>query len=296
MLPRLVGMRESLGRQGGTGGSMSNKGSGEKKLELDRRRIEHRLTELKKELEVVERARNTQRKKRNASRIPQVVLVGYTNAGKSTILNRMLTEFGRVPDKQVLEKDMLFATLETNVRSIDSGDGRPFFLADTVGFIHKLPHGLIKAFRSTLEEVCYADLLVQVVDFSDENYRQQMDVTQETLKELKTGDIPQIIVYNKADKCHMENLPRVTEDSIHMAAGAGIGIRELAELIQAKLYEKYEVCEFLFPYEQGRLASYLMEQAVILQKEYGENGLYIKARCHQQDVAGCAQYRLPITQ
>ncbi len=285
MLPRLVGMHEELSRQGGTGGSMSNRGAGEKKLELDRRKIEHRISELKKELETVERSRETQRKKRNASRIPQVALVGYTNAGKSTIMNRMLEEFGRTPGKQVLEKDMLFATLETSVRSIEMEDGRPFFLVDTVGFIHKLPHGLVKAFRSTLEEVRYADLLVHVVDYSDENYRQQMEITKETLKELEIGDIPQIIVYNKSDRCQMERLPRVRKDDIHMAAGPGIGIRELAELIQDKLYEHYRDCEFMLPYDQGRAASYLMEQAVVLEQEYQERGIYLKVRCHEQDAA-----------
>lgn len=285
MLPRLVGMHESLGRQGGTGGSMSNKGAGEKKLELDRRRIEHRISELRRELELVERSRETQRKRRNASRIPQVALVGYTNAGKSTVLNRMLSEFGRLPEKQVLEQDMLFATLETSVRSIDPGDGMPFFLADTVGFVHKLPHGLVKAFRSTLEEVRTADLLVQVVDFSNENYRQQMKVTEETLKDLEIGDISQIIVYNKADKCHMENLPRVAGDSIYMAAGEAIGIRELAEMIQQRLYGDYRECVFMLPYDQGKAASYLMEEAVVLQMEYQEQGILLKARCHAQDAA-----------
>lgn len=285
MLPRLVGMHEELSRQGGTGGSMSNRGAGEKKLELDRRKIEHRISELKKELETVERSRETQRKKRNASRIPQVALVGYTNAGKSTIMNRMLEEFGRTPGKQVLEKDMLFATLETSVRSIEMEDGRPFFLVDTVGFIHKLPHGLVKAFRSTLEEVRYADLLVHVVDYSDENYRQQMEITKETLKELEIGDIPQIIVYNKSDRCQMEGLPRVRKDDIHMAAGPGIGIRELAELIRDKLYEHYRDCEFMLPYDQGRAASWLMEQAVVLEQEYQESGIYLKVRCHEQDAA-----------
>ena len=290
LLPRLVGMRTSLGRQGGTGGSMSNKGSGEKQLELDRRKIEHRISELKKELEVVERTRDTQRKKRNASRIPQVALVGYTNAGKSTILNRMLTEYGKVPDKQVLEQDMLFATLETSVRNIDPGDGRPFFLSDTVGFIHKLPHGLVKAFRSTLDEVRYAQLLVQVVDCSDEDYRHQMEVTRETLKELKIGDISQIIVYNKADKCQMDLLPRVSENSIHMAAGAGIGIRELTELIQKKLYEGQQERAFLIPYEQGGIASRLMEQAVVLEQEYREDGIYLKVHCDNQDTARYEKY------
>ena len=290
LLPRLVGMRTSLGRQGGTGGSMSNKGSGEKQLELDRRKIEHRISELRKELEVVERTRDTQRKKRNSSRIPQVALVGYTNAGKSTILNRMLSEFGKVPEKQVLEQDMLFATLETSVRTIDPGDGQPFFLSDTVGFIHKLPHGLVQAFRSTLDEVRYARLLVQVVDCSDEDYRHQMEVTQETLKELKIGDISQIIVYNKADKCQMEDLPKVSENSIHMAAGAGIGIRELAELIQKKVYEGHKECCFLIPYEQGSIASRLMEQAVVINQEYREDGIYLNVHCDAQDAARYEQY------
>jgi len=290
LLPRLVGMRTSLGRQGGTGGSMSNKGSGEKQLELDRRKIEHRISELRKELEVVERTRDTQRKKRNSSRIPQVALVGYTNAGKSTILNHMLTEFGKVPEKQVLEQDMLFATLETSVRTIDPGDGRPFFLSDTVGFIHKLPHGLVQAFRSTLDEVRYAQLLVHVVDCSDADYRHQMEVTQETLKELKIGDISQIIVYNKADKCHMEGLPRISENSIHMAAGADIGIRELAELIQKKVYEGHRECSFLLPYEQGGIASRLMEQATVLEQEYKEDGIYLRVSCDAQDASRYARY------
>lgn len=290
MLPRLVGMHEDLGRQGGTGGSMSNRGAGEKKLELDRRKIEHRISELKKELEIVERSREIQRRKRNASHIPQVALVGYTNAGKSTIMNRMLEEFGRAPEKQVLEKDMLFATLETSVRSIEMEDGRPFFLVDTVGFIHKLPHGLVKAFRSTLEEVRYADLLVHVVDYSDENYRQQMEITKETLKELEIGDIPQIIVYNKSDRCQMERLPRVRKDDIHMAAGAGVGIQELAKMIQDRLYEHYRDCEFMLPYAQGRAASYLMEQAVVQRQEYQERGIYLKVRCHEQDAARYARF------
>lgn len=207
MLPRLVGMRENLSRQGGTGGSMSNKGAGETKLELDRRKIEHRISMLKRELESVAQNRETTRKKRSQSRIPQVALVGYTNAGKSTILNRLVDTYGGGEEKNVLEKDMLFATLETNVRSIHTGDNKPFFLVDTVGFIHKLPHGLVQAFRATLEEVKYADLIVEVVDFSDEHYRQHMEVTAETLKELGAGNIPRLVVYNKIDKCRTENLP-----------------------------------------------------------------------------------------
>ena len=265
-------------------GSMSNKGTGEKKLELDRRKIEHRITELKKELEDISRTRDVQRRKRQQSRTPQVALVGYTNAGKSTILNRMVEQFGELPEKTVMEKDMLFATLETSVRSIDTGHNKPFFLTDTVGFIHKLPHGLVKAFRSTLEEVKYADLLVQVVDFSDENYRQQMQVTADTLKELGAGDIPQIVVYNKADKCGMEPLPQKRQERWYLAAGQNTGIRELAEAIEQQVYADNVDCTFLIPYSAGNVASYLMEEAQVFSTEYREDGILIHADCHRQDM------------
>lgn len=285
MLPRLVGMHESLGRQGGTGGSMSNKGAGEKKLELDRRKIEHRISELRKELEEVSKIRVTQRKKRNISRIPQVALVGYTNAGKSTIMNRMVKYYGESPEKTVMEKDMLFATLETSVRNIETGDNKPFFLVDTVGFIHKLPHGLVKAFRSTLEEVKYADLLVQVVDFSDENYKQHMEVTSETLKELEAGDIPQIIVYNKADKCNVSDLPKIKTNQIYMAAGKDVGVEALAELIKSKVYAQNVDCYFKIPYDRGDVVSYFMENATVFETEYKEDGVYLHVNCHSQDAA-----------
>ena len=201
LLPRLVGMHEALTRQGGTSGSMSSRGAGEKKLELDRRRIEHRLVELRKELKDVERERSIQRKKRQESRIPLVALVGYTNAGKSTIMNGMVDHYVKDEEKKVLEKDMLFATLDTTVRRINTGNNRDFLLSDTVGFIHKLPHSLVKAFRSTLEEVKNADLLLQVVDYADPFHVQQMKTTQETIAELSAGDIPMITVFNKADLC-----------------------------------------------------------------------------------------------
>lgn len=283
MLPRLVGMREALSRQGGASGSMSSKGAGEKKLELDRRKIEHRISELKKELKDIAESRVTQRKRRFASGTPQVALVGYTNAGKSTILNRLVERFGESPDKTVIEKNMLFATLETSVRKIDSGMNTPFLLVDTVGFIHKLPHGLIQAFRSTLEEVQYADLLVQVVDFSDENYKKQMEVTAETLKELNAGDIPQLVVYNKADICDMSELPRIKGNQIYMAAGKNVGIDELTELIQSKLYADFVKCDFLIPYAKGNIASYLMQNATVLEKEYREDGIRICVNCRSQD-------------
>ncbi len=285
MLPRLVGMHEALSRQGGASGSMSNKGTGETKLELDRRKIEHRISELKRELEAIAGNRVTQRKKRSGSRIPQVALVGYTNAGKSTVMNHMVQRYGSSPEKTVMERDMLFATLETSVRSIETGDNRPFFLADTVGFIHKLPHGLIKAFQSTLEEVKYADLLVQVVDFSDENYRQQMEVTAQTLKELGAGNISQIIVYNKADKRQWDNLPRVKENQIYMAAALDAGIEELAELIKRRLYAGDVECFFIIPYDRGDVVSYFMENASVLEREYRAEGIWLHVSCRSQDMA-----------
>lgn len=283
MLPRLVGMRENLSRQGGTGGSMSNKGAGETKLELDRRKIEHRISELKRELGQVSRTRETMRKRRGQSRIPQVSLVGYTNAGKSTILNRLVEEYGSGREKTVLEKDMLFATLDTSVRAIHTGDNKPFFIVDTVGFIHKLPHGLVEAFHSTLEEVRYADLVVQVVDFSDEYHRQQAEVTEETLRELGAADIPRITVYNKADKCEMQELPKRRGDHLYMAAKTGCGMEELIDLIKEKVYADYVDRCFLIPYDRGSVGAYLMENAVVLEQEYRENGQFIRVKCHRQD-------------
>lgn len=289
LLPRLVGMHEALSRQGGASGSMSNKGTGEKKLELDRRKIEHRISELRKELDAVEVDRQTQRKKRMNSRVPQVALVGYTNAGKSTVMNRMVEAYTGNEEKKVLEKDMLFATLETSVRTIETGDNKPFFLVDTVGFIHKLPHGLVKAFHSTLEEVKYADLLIQVVDFSDPQHRLQMDVTRETLKELGAADIPMLVVYNKAEE-KMEDLPRVRDEQIYMSAVNSIGIKELVELIKENVYaDNQDVC-FLFPYEKGNLVSYFMENSTVISQEYLENGVRLVVNCHKGDVDKYNEY------
>ncbi len=284
MLPRLVGMHEALGRQGGASGSMSNKGTGEKKLELDRRKIEHRISELRKELEEISGNRLTQRKKRENSGIPQVALVGYTNAGKSTILNHMVMQYGAREEKTVLEKNMLFATLETSVRTIETGDNKPFFLVDTVGFIDKLPHGLVKAFQSTLEEVRYADLLVQVVDFSDENYKQHMEVTAQTLKELDAGDIPMIVVYNKSDQKGDMELPKVNDCQIYMAAGRNVGIEQLTMLIKQMVYRNYRDCKFLIPYSEGSTLAYFLENVTVHKIDYREDGVVISVNCNSQDI------------
>ena len=293
LLSRLVGLHDALTRQGGTSGSMSSRGAGEKKLELDRRKIERRLTELRRELEEVEKERETQGKRRMGSRIPKVALVGYTNAGKSTLMNRMMERYFCGEEKKVLEKDMLFATLDTTVRRIDMGNGRGILLSDTVGFIHKLPHGLVKAFRSTLEEVKNADLLLCVVDYSDEDHKQQIKVTEETLLEIGAAGIPMIYVYNKADLCGMETdeLPCFQgTDRICISAKNGQGIEELVQMIRDKVYADYVRTEFLFPYEKGREASWLMEHASVYAREYLQEGISITADCHRADRGKYMEY------
>ncbi|MCM1134690.1 MAG: GTPase HflX [Clostridium sp.] len=285
LLPRLVGMHGTMTRQGGTSGSMSSRGAGEKKLELDRRRIEHRIAELSRELKELSGERRTQRKKRKDARIPLVALVGYTNAGKSTIMNAMLDMYVKKEEKKVLEKDMLFATLDTTVRRISTGNHRDFLLSDTVGFIHKLPHDLVEAFHSTLEEVENADLLLQVVDYSDSHYREQADTTRETLQKLNAGGIPMITVYNKADKCgEAAAYPkRVGADKLYISARDASSIKLLADMILERVYEDYLPAEFLLPYNKGNMIAYFSKTAQVLSREYEEQGIRLKVKCHKAD-------------
>lgn len=291
MLPRLVGLHDALSRQGGASGAMSSKGSGEKQLELDRRRLEQRLTSMKRELDAISGEREVQRKKRAASGIPRVALVGYTNAGKSTIMNRMLAAYMEDEEKRVFEKDMLFATLDTTVRRITPPDKNPFLLSDTVGFISKLPHNLIKAFRSTLEEVREADLLLQVIDYSDENHDEYIKTTEETLRELGAEKIPMIYVFNKADLCGMGELAMIQgENKIYMSAKSPGGMEALVNLIARQLSGGYEDCTFLFPYQRGDLVSYLNDNAVVHEIEYRENGVYISANVKKSDAGRLKEY------
>lgn len=277
MLPRLVGLHDALGRQGGASGSMSNKGAGEKKLELDRRHIEARLATLRRELARVEKDRETQRKQRLKSSLPLVSLVGYTNAGKSTVMNALVDRYACGEEKKVLEKDMLFATLETTVRKMEGEGGKSFLLSDTVGFIDELPHNLVKAFRSTLEEVKNADLLVQVIDYSDDSYREHRKVTEKTLEELGAGKIPVICVFNKLDLKDGEEYPRIVGNNIFMAAGKRAGIEELVSLIEKNLFGKRKKYEMLIPYTAGSAFSDLSGRTLVEEYEYREEGIYVRA-------------------
>lgn len=283
MLPRLVGLRASLGRQGGgTGGGFKNRGAGETKLELDRRKIEDQIAKLKRDLEHAKDQRETQRKQRKKNAIPVVSLVGYTNAGKSTIMNQLLNKVGQMESKQVFEKDMLFATLETSVRQIKLPDQKEFLLTDTVGFVSKLPHHLVKAFRSTLEEARDADLLLHVVDVSNDEHRFMMDVTNETLQAVGVEDVPTVYVYNKSDLADMK-YPHVAGESIWISAKEGAGLDELLEIIRKHIFSNYVRCSLLVPFERGDIVSYLNENASVSSTSYEEQGTVVQVELKKSD-------------
>ncbi|WP_445478635.1 GTPase HflX [Lysinibacillus irui] len=290
MLPRLVGLHASLSRQGGgTGGGFKNRGAGETKLELDRRKIEDQIAKIKKDLEHVKEQRETQRKQRRKNALPVVSIVGYTNAGKSTIMNQLLTQIGQEEHKQVFEKDMLFATLETSVRQIELPDKKTFLLTDTVGFVSKLPHHLVKAFRSTLEEARDADLLLHVVDVSNAEHAFMMDVTNETLKAVGVEDIPTVYVYNKADIANVP-YPVVSGDNIWISAKQGIGLEELLQLVRQHIFSHYVTCDMLIPYDQGNVVSYLNEHASVFNTSYEEDGTLLSLEVKTSDYAKYQQY------
>lgn len=297
-LPRLVGLHEALSRQGGGSGSMSNKGAGEKKLELDRRYLENRLVQLRKELKELEENRRIQRKQREKNGTFQVALVGYTNAGKSTLMNAFIDMMGNacakdLDDKKVFEKDMLFATLDTTVRRIVLEGRIPFLLTDTVGFVSHLPHTLVEAFHSTLEESANADVLLHVVDVSDVNHEEQLEITKEVLKELDSGAVPAIYVYNKADILFSEEqLPKIVGNKIYMSASKRIGMKELTDMIQQLFLKNYVSCQVLIPYQNGATYSYLKKNAHIEEEAYEENGIRIQGKLLKEDYMRLSKYIL----
>lgn len=303
--PRLSGLWQTQTRQGGASGSMSSRGEGEKQLEIDRRTIDHRLSELRRELKLVGREREIQRKKRTASRIPHVALVGYTNAGKSTIMNAMIDrwmpeESSDGKSKKVFAEDMLFATLDTSVRRIMPEKGREFLLSDTVGFIRDLPTALVEAFHSTLEEVTQASVLLQVVDASDPHSEEQIRTTVDTIHALGAGHIPMITVFNKCDLSGMSvgspaavsgpgRYPRrgmkegdvggVTNERVYISAKDPASIELLTEIILEKLESGNTVEEFRIPYQKGGVQAYLTEHARILSLEYQNECILLTADC-----------------
>lgn len=281
MLPRLVGLKQSLEQQTGGVGT-TNRGAGEKQLELNRRQIQNRIARLRAELDEVVTNRETQRRQRKKSGLPIVSLVGYTNAGKSTIMNAMLEITSQPKDKMVFEKDMLFATLETSVRSIVLPDNKEFLLTDTVGFIDRLPHNLIKAFRSTLEEAVDADVIINVVDCSDPNSKQQIEVTNKTLEEIGVDDIPVIYAFNKADKIDIKPFSD-KENSVYISAKYKTGMDDLLKLIRKLLFGDYLRCTMLIPYKNGDVISYLSQRANIISTTYENEGTRLDLELKSMD-------------
>jgi len=289
-LPRIKNTTQTFNRQrGGTG--TRNRGSGETKLELDRRKIEIKIADLEKELQSIALNRHVRRKKRSESGVPLVALVGYTNAGKSTLMNSMVSQYQQADDKLVFEKDMLFATLDTSVRNIKFESGKSILLSDTVGFINKLPHHLVKAFHSTLEEVKEADLLLHVVDCSNSNYQRQIDVTNETLKLISADDIPQIYVFNKIDLISDMNHPVPEgELSVKVSAKKEIGFLELVNILTKQLFSTYRKCQLLIPFDQGQILSYLKDNTSILGISYVETGTLVEADLSEADFGRYRDY------
>lgn len=286
MMPRLIGLNASLSRQAGGIGS---KGPGEKKLELDRRRIEEQVHRLNKELDALVLARQNQRKLRKRNATPVVALVGYTNAGKSTTMNALLKISDSQLDKTVFEKNMLFATLETSTRQIQLPDKKQFLLTDTVGFVSKLPHQLVKAFRSTLEEVTEADLLLHVVDISHPEFKTQIEITNKVLEELGVKETPMVYVYNKSDLAPNEFIAP-NEESVRISAKNLENIEGLIDCIKKHLFSHYLKVTFLIPYDRGNLVSYLNESATVSETEYTDSGTLITVECSEHDLERLSEY------
>ena len=266
---RLIGANSRLSR---LGGGIGTRGPGEKKLEVDRRIIRDRIAQLTRALEDVKMHREVMRKKRMGESLPIVAIVGYTNAGKSTLLNK-LTAAG------VLEEDKLFATLDPTSRSYKLSNGQEIIITDTVGFIKKLPHHLINAFRSTLEEAKYADILLHVVDISNPNADEQILTVYDTLDRLEIKDKPVITAFNKIDK--VEELPVIkdlrADNVITMAAKKEIGFEDLSNALEEQINNLRKYVEALIPYTDAGIINRIRKSGALLEEDYREDGIFIKA-------------------
>jgi GTPase len=281
-LPRLTGQWTHLARQAGGGGGRSGavggvglRGPGETQLEVDRRAIRHEIAHLKEELEKVRAHRMRYRAQRKRSRIPTVALVGYTNAGKSTLLNRL-------SKSDVYVANQLFATLDPTTRRVELPGSYQALFTDTVGFIQKLPTTLVAAFRATLEEIAEADLLLHVVDISHINAMSQAKSVQETLEEIDAGHVPVITVLNKIDRLSNPEAARKTADyfpqAVAISAQTGAGIPDLLEMIRSSLYESFSPILVRLPYQQGQLISLFHEFGQVERSEHGRKGVLMQGR------------------
>ncbi|MEU5319844.1 GTPase HflX [Streptomyces sp. NPDC021056] len=288
MLPRLRGWGQSLSRQmgGGKGGGLATRGPGETKIETDRRRIREKMAKMRREIADMKTGREIKRQERKRNKVPSVAIAGYTNAGKSSLLNR-LTGAG------VLVENSLFATLDPTVRRAETPSGRLYTLADTVGFVRHLPHHLVEAFRSTMEEVGESDLILHVVDGSHPNPEEQLTAVREVITDVGATRVPEIVVINKADAADpltLQRLMRIEKRSIAVSARTGQGIEELLALIDNELPRPSVEVEALVPYTLGKLVARAHTEGEVISEEHTPEGTLLKVRVHEELAADLAPY------
>lgn len=287
---RLRGWGGNLSRQAGGraagGAGIGGRGPGETKIETDRRRIRTRISVLRKRLREMDEVRATKRQERQRNEVPSVAIVGYTNAGKSSLLNR-ITRAG------VLVENQLFATLDATVRRTETADGRPYTLADTVGFVRNLPHQLVEAFRSTLEEVADSDVLVHVVDASHPDPAGQLQTVREVIGEIDSRDIPELVVFNKADLIDDDTelaLRGLEPDAVFVSARSGRGVEELLERIAGMIPVPEIEVDLVVPYDRGDIVSLLHGEGAIRSEAHEADGTHIRARVHPDQLGVVGPY------